>query len=76
LLRSAVTLARREFGSFAPTVFFEWGLRSGEDVGRLVFQLVEVRQLSARPEDSLDDFRGGPDLLKRLSESDPASARR
>ena len=75
LLRGAVALARREFGAFAATVFYEWGLKSGEDVGRVVFQLVDARQLSARPEDSLDDFSGGPDLLKRLSESEPASAR-
>jgi uncharacterized repeat protein (TIGR04138 family) len=48
-------------------VFREWGVASGEDVGRIVFQLVECGQLSARPEDTLEDFRGGPDLLAQLA---------
>ena len=58
LLRGAVELARREFGLMAPTVFREWGVCSNEDVGTMVFQLVEAGQLSARPEDTLADFRG------------------
>ena len=67
LLRGVVILARQEFGSLAPTVFREWGVLSGEDVGRIVFQLVESGQLSARPEDTLEDFREGPDLLTELA---------
>ena len=76
LLAAIVLLARREFGALAPAVFCEWGVVAGEDVGNIVFQLVEARQLSARPEDSLADFTGGPDLMKALRASDPASARR
>ena len=57
LLRGLVRLARREFGVLAPTVFREWGVLSGEDVGRIVFGLVASGELSARPEDSLEDFR-------------------
>ena len=74
LLAGVIRLARREFGAMAPTVFVEWGVRDGVDVGRIVFQLVEVGQLSARPEDTLDDFRGGPDLPRALGETN-ASAR-
>jgi len=68
LLAGIIRLARREFGALAPTVFREWGVRDGEDVGRIVFQLVEAGQLSARPEDTLEDFRGGPDLSRALGE--------
>ena len=57
LLHGLVQLARREFGVLAPTVFREWGVLTGEDVGRIVFRLVECGELSARPEDTLDDFR-------------------
>ena len=67
LLAGVVALARHEFGGFAPTVFREWGLQSNEDVGRIVFQLVRSGQLSARPEDSLEDFQGGADLLASLA---------
>jgi len=75
LVEGAITLARREFGLMAPTVFREWGLATGEDVGRIVFQLVETAFLSARPEDRMDDFLGHPDLVRRVSEPEPGARR-
>ena len=66
LLHGVVRFAREEFGDLAPTVFEEWGVTSGEDVGRIVFQLVDSGQLSARPEDTMDDFLGTPDLISSL----------
>jgi uncharacterized repeat protein (TIGR04138 family) len=66
LLRGTVRLARREFGAMAPTVFREWGVRGGEDVGHIVFRLVECGELSALPEDTLEDFRGF-DLMGALT---------
>jgi len=65
LLSGMTQLARQEFGELAPTVFAEWGVQSGEDVGEMVFQLVRSGQLSARAEDTLDDFRGF-DLAREL----------
>lgn len=65
LLEGLARLARDQFGSLAPMVFQEWGVASGEDVGDMVFQLVRAGQLSARPEDTLDDFRGF-DLAREL----------
>ena len=38
-------------------MFSEWGVASGEDIGEMVFQLVRGGQLSARPEDTIEDFR-------------------
>ncbi len=66
LLRGVVDLGRREFGLLAPLVFREWGIHGSEDVGRIVFRLVECGELSARPEDTLDDFRGF-DLFGKLA---------
>ncbi len=66
LLGGIVDLARREFGALAPMVFREWGVRTSEDVGEIVFELVRAGQLSARPEDTMDDFRDGPDLAAEL----------
>ena len=66
LIEAAIEQARSEFGPMAGTVFREWGLRTGEDFGRIVFQLVDAGILSARPEDGMDDFRGYPDLPERL----------
>ena len=82
LLRGVVASARSDFGLMAPMVFAEWGVRGNEDVGEIVFQLVEHGQLSARPEDRREDFAGGPDLLTTLVEgmdlntpSDPPAPR-
>lgn len=65
LLQGLTRLARDQFGALAPMVFQEWGITGGEDVGDMVFQLVTSGQLSARPEDTLDDFRGF-DLAREL----------
>lgn len=76
LLRGVILLAHEEFGSLAPTVFREWGVTSGEDVGRIVFQLVDSGQLSARPEDTMQDFMGLPDLMAALEKpADSGEAR-
>lgn len=68
LLRGAVALARREFGLLAPTVFREWGVHVSTDLGEIVFQLVGAGQLHARREDRREDFAGGPDLMRALSD--------
>ncbi|MBI1795939.1 MAG: hypothetical protein HY076_05210 [Candidatus Eisenbacteria bacterium] len=68
LLAGVIALARREFGLMATTVFREWGVTASADVGAIVFRLVEVGQLSARPEDRPEDFAGGPDLVHALSD--------
>ena len=74
LLRGVVDLARREFGSMAPAVFTEWGVRSSADLGEIVFLLVESGQLSARPEDRREDFLGF-DLMGMLDEGSLDGAR-
>ena len=67
LVAGIVALARREFGVMAPAVFREWGVLTGEDIGRIVFELVEAGHLSTRPEDRLEDFLGAADLLEQLA---------
>lgn len=67
LVQGIVALARLEFGVMAVTVFREWGVTGSTDIGRIVFQLVECGQLSARDEDSMEDFLGGPDLFEALA---------
>jgi uncharacterized repeat protein (TIGR04138 family) len=67
LVAGIVRLARHEFGSLAPMVFREWGVAGTEDIGEIVFELVGCQQLSARPEDTMDDFRGGPALMDELA---------
>jgi len=68
LVRGVIGLARREFGFMAPAVFHEWGVHDARDIGEIVFHLVEAGQLSARPEDRREDFEGGPELRRALTE--------
>jgi len=76
VVAAAVELARREFGPLAATVFLEWGVHGSREIGEIVFQLVEAGQLSATPEDRLEDFLEFRDLLGELAARAPRSARR
>jgi uncharacterized repeat protein (TIGR04138 family) len=58
LLDGVQRLAYDRFGPMARTVLNHWGLVDGEDVGRIVFQLVEAGILSKTEDDRLDDFAG------------------
>jgi uncharacterized repeat protein (TIGR04138 family) len=62
LLKGIRNLACERFGMMAPTVFRAWGITETRDFGQIVFNLVEAKVLSRRPEDSLDDFRDGFDF--------------
>lgn len=58
LLEGVKQYAFEKFGPMARTVLNHWGLEAGEDVGRIVFLLIEVGVLSKTEEDTLDDFAG------------------
>lgn len=68
LLRGACELAVREFGMMAPAVFRHWGVRATDDVGELVFRLIQVGRLSQSDRDDPDDFRGVFDLHRALAD--------
>ncbi|TVR63667.1 MAG: hypothetical protein EA422_08730 [Gemmatimonadales bacterium] len=50
-------LAIREFGPMARTVLGFWGIQSTENIGEIVFALVDTGVLIKEDDDSLDDFR-------------------
>ncbi|MBK8230390.1 MAG: hypothetical protein IT349_03990 [Candidatus Eisenbacteria bacterium] len=58
VLEAHRTLAYEQFGPMAYEVFRHWGLLAGEDVGRVVFDLVEGGVLLKTEDDSIEDFRG------------------
>jgi len=62
LLEGIRELAARQFGPLAPMVFDEWGIRSSEDFGEMVFNLVTSGIWHKTDRDSMDDFRGGFDI--------------
>src|SRR5262245_41057587 len=71
LTAGIIRIAREEFGDLAPMVFREWGVQRTEDIGTIVFELVDAGQLSARPEDRPSDFVTGIDLAAALAAPDP-----
>ena len=68
LLEGARSLALREFGLMAPTVFAMWGIRKTDDFGEIVFNLVEAELMSKTAEDTRADFHDLFDLNQALVE--------
>jgi uncharacterized repeat protein (TIGR04138 family) len=57
LLDGIRELALERFGPMAMAVFEEWGVRSCEDFGEIVFNLVEMQILRKTEQDRREDFR-------------------
>jgi len=62
LLEGTKELLLNKYGPMALTVLHHWGIRSTEDFGQIVFNLVENRVLSKSEEDNLEIFRDGYDF--------------
>ncbi|MDF1826570.1 MAG: hypothetical protein P1U68_18140 [Verrucomicrobiales bacterium] len=66
LLQGVVEHGLREFGSMAVTVLDSWGIRSGEDVGKMVFLLIDAGAFGRSEEDSPADFVDVVNLKEEL----------
>ena len=49
--------ALKEFGPMVITVFDSWGIRSCEDVGHMVFNLIGAGVFGKTEQDSIEDFK-------------------
>ncbi len=56
LAGSCRSLALQRFGVTARLVLAHWGVRSTQDIGDIVFTLVDMGLLISQPHDSRDDF--------------------
>ncbi|HCF95880.1 MAG TPA: hypothetical protein DEW46_12520 [Verrucomicrobia bacterium] len=63
LLNGLRAHALEQFGPLAKIVLENWGIFSCEDIGEIVFNMVEVGILGRTDEDSKDDFRNGFDFV-------------
>jgi uncharacterized repeat protein (TIGR04138 family) len=57
LAEGARSLALEQYGPLARTVLEFWGIHSTEDLGEIVFALVDAGILVAEPQDRPEDFR-------------------
>lgn len=58
LTRACRDFALEQYGLLARTVLEYWGIRETEDIGRIVFSLVDVGLLVTQPGDRVEDFAG------------------
>lgn len=67
LALGARDLARQEFGLMARAVFRAWGVNTTDDLGAIVFNLIETGLMSKTPQDNLADFHAVYDLDAELT---------
>ena len=57
LLEGVRQYALKEFGPMVVTVLSYWGIRNCEDIGNMVFNLINAGIFGKTEEDSIDDFK-------------------
>jgi len=66
LLQGVVEFALKEFGSMSVSVLQTWGITAGEDIGEMVFNLINAGAFGRSEEDSPADFKDVLDLQDEL----------
>ncbi|MCB1208784.1 MAG: hypothetical protein KDK97_05635 [Verrucomicrobiales bacterium] len=76
MLKGVLRHGLDEFGPMALTILDLWGLKRGEDVGNIVYNLIAVGYFGKNDGDSIHDFAGGFDFETAFLEPfAPSSAR-
>jgi uncharacterized repeat protein (TIGR04138 family) len=57
LLEGVRQYALKEFGPMVLTVFHSWGIQKCEDIGHMVFNLIDAGIFGKTEEDSIEDFK-------------------
>jgi uncharacterized repeat protein (TIGR04138 family) len=68
-------LAMEQYGPMARTVLGHWGIHDTEDLGEIVFAMVECGVLVKQDEDRREDFRGIFDFEEAFEREYPWGAR-
>jgi uncharacterized repeat protein (TIGR04138 family) len=74
LAEGARILAMEQFGPLARTVLEHWGIHSTQDMGEIVFAMVEAGVLIKEEEDRAEDFRGIFDFEEAFERNYPWAA--
>src|SRR5213083_2620229 len=79
LLDGVRRYALKEFGPLVMTVFDSWGIRSCEDIGNMVFNLINAGVFVKTDEDSIEDFKNVYDFeeafVRPFAPAKPAGAK-
>ncbi|MFT5169720.1 MAG: putative repeat protein (TIGR04138 family) [Candidatus Omnitrophota bacterium] len=68
VLQGVRELLLRKYGPLTITVLKHWGIHTTEDVGNIIFNLVENHVLTKTTEDNIDQFRNGFDFDEVFTE--------
>jgi uncharacterized repeat protein (TIGR04138 family) len=71
LLDGLKSLALERYGPTARLVFEHWGVRTTEDVGHVVMNMVSAGLMRKTEEDSIEDFRDVFDFREEFEEKFP-----
>ena len=66
LSEAICSLAIKEFGFLAQTVMKQWRVKTTEDIGEIVYILVQCKMMRQSEKDKKADFIGVFDLMDRL----------
>jgi uncharacterized repeat protein (TIGR04138 family) len=69
-------LALSKYGPMARTVLGHWGIHSTDDLGEMVFAMVDCGVLIKREEDRMEDFQGLFDFEEVFERDYPWGSRR
>lgn len=67
LLKSCKSYAEEQYGFMAQSVLENWNIHTGDDIGDLVYELIESGKLSASPGDKREDFSIPFDMFEKNS---------
>jgi len=67
LLEGVRQYALKEFGPMVVTVFDNWGIRSCEDIGHMVFNLIGAGIFGKTDQDSIEDFKAVYDFQEAFA---------
>jgi uncharacterized repeat protein (TIGR04138 family) len=62
LSRGLLMFARKQYGPMAQSVFNHWGLKSTDDMGNIVYNMIRIGLMNKQPGDSPDDFNDVEDV--------------
>jgi len=58
LCEAARLYGLQQYGFLAPTVLGSWGIRATDDLGEIVFNMIDIGQMRKTRSDKREDFRG------------------
>ncbi len=57
LCEAARQYGQQQYGYLAPTVLATWGIRRTDDIGQIVFNMIDIGQMRKTRSDKLEDFQ-------------------